>query len=56
MHKRLTNDGTKKSNFLFFLVLRVLGEQDQLGTSNHIAYMATREVAEGIDPHFLHWW
>src|SRR4029077_8238614 len=39
-----------KCNLLFFLVLRVLESRIKLGTSNHIAYMATREVAEGMTP------
>lgn len=46
----LTTMAPKKSNFLFFLVLRVLESRIKLGTSNHIAYMATREVAEGMRP------
>ena len=46
----LTTMAPKKSNLLFFLVLRVLESRITLGTSNHIAYMAPREVAEGMRP------
>lgn len=38
----------KKSNFLFFPALRILESRIKLGTSNHIAYMSTREEAGGL--------
>ena len=38
----------KKSTFLFFPVLRILESRIKLGTSNHIAYMGTREDAGGM--------
>jgi len=44
----LTTTAPKKSNFLFFLDLRILENSIKLGTNNHIAYMATREVAGGM--------
>jgi hypothetical protein len=46
----VTTMAPKKSNLLFFLVLRVLESRIKLGTSSHIAYTGTREVAEGVRP------
>jgi hypothetical protein len=46
----LTTMAPKKSSCLFFLVLRVLESRIKLGTSSHIAYTGTREVAEGMRP------
>jgi hypothetical protein len=43
-----TTTAPKKSNFLFFPVLRILESRIKLGTSSHIAYMGTREAAEGM--------
>ena len=44
----LTTMAPKKSNFLFFPVLRILESRIKLGTSNHSAYMGTREEAGGM--------
>ena len=46
----VTTTAPKKSSLLFFRVLRVLESRIKLGTSSHIAYMGTREAAEGTRP------
>lgn len=46
----LTTMAPKKRNVLFFLVFRVLESRIKLGISSHIAYMGTREAAEGMRP------